>query len=110
MSPANDRGGRVHLRAIEEPPLAFGTPLEVFQASLDHERLITASIEALYESGDRSTQAFLDWFLTEQVEEEKTCREVVTKLRMVKDDPASLLEIDRELGGRTEADADGGRN
>jgi len=78
----------------------FGTPLEVFQSSLEHERFITRSIEGLYETADRSTQAFLDWFLTEQVEEEKTMMQVVESLRLAADSGPALLLLDRELGAR----------
>jgi ferritin len=104
----NDRGGRVRLAAIDEPPLSFGTPLEVFGSSLEHERFITGSIEALYERSDRSTQAFLDWFLTEQVEEEKTVGQIVDTLRLAGDSGPALLLLDRELGSRGPADADTG--
>ena len=95
-----DRGGRVHLQAIAEPPADFGTPLAAFEASLAHERFITESIGALYESADRSTQAFLDWFLTEQVEEEKTVSAIVDSLRLAADSGPALLLLDRELGAR----------
>lgn len=96
----NDRGGRVRLQAIAEPPLDFGTPLAAFEASLAHERFITESIEALYEGADRSTQAFLDWFLTEQVEEENTVSTIVDSLRLAADSGPALLLLDRELGAR----------
>lgn len=96
----NDRGGRVRLQPVAEPPVEFGTPLEVFEASLAHERFITASIEALYEQADRSTQAFLDWFLTEQVEEEKTVGEIVDAFQLAADSGPALLLLDRELGAR----------
>jgi ferritin len=98
-----DRGGRVRLQAIAEPPVDFGTPLQAFEASLDHERFITRSIEALYDQGDRPTQAFLDWFLTEQVEEEKTVSQIVESMRMAGDSGPALLLLDRELGARTPA-------
>ena len=104
----NDRDGRVRLDAIGVPPVEFGTPLEVFEASLAHEREITASIEALYERSDRSTQAFLDWFLTEQVEEEKTVGQIVDTLRLAGDSGPSLLLLDRELGARGAGDGDAG--
>jgi ferritin len=96
----NDRGGRVRLQAIDAPPNGFGTPLQVFEASLEHERFITASIEGLYELADRSTQAFLDWFLTEQVEEEKSVAELVDAFRLAADSGPALLLLDRELGTR----------
>jgi ferritin len=98
-----DRGGRVRLQAIAEPPVDFGTPLQAFEASLDHERFITRSIEALYDQGDRSTQAFLDWFLTEQVEEEKTVSQIVESMRLAGDSGPALLLLDRELGTRPTA-------
>jgi ferritin len=96
-----DRGGRVRLQAIAEPPGDFGTALEAFEASLDHERFITSSIETLYEGADRTTRAFLDWFLTEQVEEEKTVSAIVDSLRLAADSGPALLLLDRELGART---------
>ena len=96
-----DRGGRVHLQAIAEPPVAFGTPLEAFEAALAHERYITESIESLYAGSDRTTQAFLDWFLSEQVEEEKTVSDIVDALRLAADSGPALLLLDRELGART---------
>lgn len=102
----NDRGGRVRLQPVAEPPADFGTPLQVFEASLEHERFITRSIETLYEQADRSTQAFLDWFLTEQVEEEKSVGELVDAFRLAADSGPALLLLDRELGGRR-ADAGG---
>ena len=77
----NDREGRVRLQAIAEPPVDFGTPLQAFEASLEHERFITKSIGALYEGADRPTQTFLDWFVTEQVEEEKTVSTILDSLR-----------------------------
>jgi ferritin len=101
----NDRGGRVRLQAIAEPPVDFGTPLQVFESSLDHERFITRSIEALYDQGDRATQAFLDWFLTEQVEEERTVGQIVESMRLAGDSGPALLLLDRELGGREGAGA-----
>jgi ferritin len=96
----NDRGGRVRLQAIAAPPLDFGSPLAGFEASLEHERFITQSIETLYEQADRPTQAFLDWFLTEQVEEEKTVSQIVESLQLAADSGPALLLLDRELGAR----------
>lgn len=103
----NDRGGRIRLQPIAEPPAEFGTPLQVFEASLEHERFITRSIEALFEQADRATQAFLDWFLTEQVEEEKNVGELVDAFRLAADSGPALLLLDRELGGRR-SDNEGG--
>jgi ferritin len=100
----NDRGGRVRLQAVQEPPADFGSPLEVFETSLQHERSITRDIGFLYDQADRATQAFLDWFLTEQVEEEKTVTQIVESLRLAGDSGPALLLLDRELGARPVGD------
>jgi ferritin len=76
----------------------------VFEAALQQEQDVSRMIDALYELAFSekvfAAMAALQWFITEQVEEEKTVREIVAKFHMVKDDPASLLDLDRELGGR----------
>jgi ferritin len=76
----------------------------VFETVLKQEQEVSAQIDALYELAFKEKQfaAFveLQWFLTEQVEEEQSAREILAKLRMVKDDPASILDLDRELGAR----------
>jgi ferritin len=98
------RNCRVMLKTIEQPEVDFESVLQIFEKALAQEQLVTSQIDALYELAFKE-KAFaalveLEWFITEQVEEEKTAREIVHKLGMVKDDPASLLEIDRELGSR----------
>ena len=104
------RHARVELKHLDQPRIEYGSLVEVFETAFEQEQAVSAQIDAIYELAfkEKAYPAVvqLEWFLTEQVEEEKTCREVVAKLRMVGDDPASLLEIDRELGGRTpESDA-----
>ena len=79
----------------------------MFERALEQEERVTAQINDLYELAFRS-RAFaemteLQWFLTEQVEEEKTARELVARFRLVGDDPGSLLDLDRELGKRASA-------
>jgi ferritin len=96
-----DRGGSVAVGALEAPPITFGSPLEVFEASLAHERMITASIDGLYEGADRATSAFLDWFATEQVEEEAMVSQIVESLKLAGDSGPALLIMDRDLGGRS---------
>ena len=88
--------------------------VEVFERSLAQEQEVSKQIDALYELAFRekvfAAMAELQWFITEQVEEEKTVREIVAKFHMVKNDSAALLDLDRELGGRgPEADAERGR-
>ncbi len=96
-----DRGGKAVLGSLEAPPAEFGSPLEVFEASLAHERMITASIDGLYEGADRATAAFLDWFATEQVEEEATVSQIVESLKLAGESGPALLIMDRDLGRRS---------
>jgi ferritin len=101
------RDGAVELKAIAQPLTTFESLQAVFEQALEHEQRVTVQINQLYELCF-SEKAFaemteLQWFLTEQVEEEKTAREIVTKLRLVKNDPAAILDMDRELGSRTMA-------
>ena len=98
------RNGAVELETIEQPTLEFDTFGDVFERALEQEERVTAQINDLYELAFRS-KAFaemteLQWFLTEQVEEEKTAREIVARFRLVGDDAGSLLDLDRELGAR----------
>ena len=100
------RNGVVELTRIEQPPREFESFGEVFEAALRQEESVTEQINALYELCFKN-KAFaemteLQWFLTEQVEEEKMAREIVAKFRLVGDDPGSLLDLDRELGTRTQ--------
>ena len=99
-----DRNGRVALRGIDQPLVEFGSPLEVFERALEHERKVTAMINDLYalsvQENDYASQTFLQWFVTEQVEEEKNAGDVVETLRMVGDGSEALFLLDRELGQR----------
>lgn len=104
-----DRGGRVTLGSLDEPPAGFGSPLSVFEQALEHERAVTDRIGQLYrmsgEAHDYATQAFLQWFVNEQVEEERLLSGLVDSMRMIGDDKTGLLALDRELGTRPEEDA-----
>lgn len=97
----------VELLAIERPRLAFNTVADVFIRALEQEQEVSRQIDSLYEVAFAekafAAVAELQWFLTEQVEEEKTGREIVAKFKMVGSDPASLLDLDRELGTRSGA-------
>ncbi len=99
------RDGAVDLKAIAQPSVNFDSLAAVFERALEHEQQVTIQINSLYELCF-TEKAFaemteLQWFLTEQVEEEKSAREIVTKFRLVKNDPAAILDMDRELGSRT---------
>jgi ferritin len=104
----NRRGGRVVLKAIGEPPFDFGTPLEVFEKALSHEKHITGCIHDLYkiaqEENDYPAQMELQWFIDEQVEEEENTGKVVEQLKMAGSNQSVLLMLDRELGQRTAAE------
>jgi len=98
------RNGRVVLRGIDGPVVEFGSPLEVFEQALEHEKKVTAMIHDLYglavRENDYASQTFLQWFVTEQVEEEKNAGDVVETLKMVGDKSEALFLLDRELAQR----------
>ncbi len=100
----HDRGGRVVLQAIDQPPVEFQSPLDVFEKTLEHEQKVTAMIHDLYtlavQEKDYASQIFLQWFVTEQVEEEDNASQIVETLEMIGDNRQSLLMLDRELSGR----------
>jgi ferritin len=101
----------VHLGGIAEPGATFDSLLDVFETAQAQEHTVSQQIDALYEMAFNekvfAAMAELQWFITEQVEEEKSVREIVAKLRMVKDDPSSILDLDRELGARAAEPAPG---
>ena len=98
------RNHPVKLLGIEQPKSDYGSVVEVFERALAQEQDVSQQIDALYELAFNekvfAAMAELQWFITEQVEEEKTVREIVAKFHMVKNDSAALLDLDRELGGR----------
>ena len=98
------RNHLVTLVGIQAPRASFASLVEVFETALTQEQSVSSQIDRLYELAFSekvfAAMAELQWFITEQVEEEKTVREIVAKLQMVAHDPASLLDLDRELGGR----------
>ena len=98
------RNGVIELTTIDQPLREFDSFGEVFERALEQEKRVTKQINDLYELCF-TAKAFaemteLQWFLTEQVEEERTAREWVAKFHLVGDDPGSLLDLDRELGRR----------
>jgi ferritin len=100
----NDRGGRVIVHAIAQPAVEFRSPLDVFEQALANEQHVTATINQLYglavQEGDYASQVFLNWFVEEQVEEEKSASHIVETLKMIGDNKAALHLLDRELAGR----------
>lgn len=104
-----DRGGRVKLKAIGEPPSTWASVLEIFENAFAHEQKVTGLIHALYalalEENDYPTQSLLQWFIDEQVEEEKNASDAVAQLQMTGDFGPGLLMMDREMAQRMPAPA-----
>lgn len=102
---AHERGGQVTLHAIPQPRSKFKSPLDVFEQALEHERDVTTMINKLYvlsqKENDYATAIRLQWFVTEQVEEEKNAGEIVEQLKMIGDNKVALLILDKQLGART---------
>ena len=100
-----DRDGRVDLKPLGSAPTSYGSPLAVFETALEHERKVTAAINGLYDlvsrEKDFASQALLDWFATEQVEEEKTVGQIVDDLKRIGNDGNGLFLLDKDLGTRT---------
>jgi ferritin len=99
-----ERGGRVILTAIDGPPSAWKSPLETFQNVLAHEQKVTALINDLVnlalDERDHATNIFLQWFVSEQVEEEATAGALADKLKLIGKDANGLFMLDTELGQR----------
>jgi len=100
----NQRGGRVSLAQVEAPPVQWDSPLAVFEATLEHEQKVTGLINDLVELAqqerDHATQIFLQWFVSEQVEEEENVGGVLQQLKLMGDARGGLFMLDRELGAR----------
>ena len=101
------RGGRVVLAAVQAPPKEWPSPQAAFEAALAHEKLMTANINKLADLAqsekDHATNNLMQWYVTEQVEEEANVDDIVNKLKMVGGDGAGLFLMDRELKSRTVA-------
>jgi len=100
-----ERGGRVLLEPIEGPRTDWESPLAAFHHALRHEGLVTGLINDLMDLAmaqrDHATQIFLQWFVTEQVEEEASVGAVVQRLKLAGETAGGLFMVDKELGQRT---------
>ena len=96
-----DRNGKVDLKEINSPVFNLGTPLEIYEQIYEHEKNITTAImdvaKFAEEECDRTTLSFIDWYINEQVEEEKNALEIVKRLKQFGEDKASLYLMDNEL-------------
>ena len=100
-----DRSGNVELESVPKPQVDYGSINEVFEMSLEQEKSNTVSINKLYalarDLNDYATQAHLQWFLDEQVEEEKSILDILGSLELAGDDKTALLILDEYLGSRS---------
>lgn len=99
-----DQGENITLNASKEVPNSYTSLLEMFEKTLAHEQLITKCINELSEQAvqekDHATQIFLQWFITEQIEEENNDRDMIAKLKLVGDHGYGILMIDAEMAQR----------
>jgi ferritin len=106
----NDRGGRVILKQIDQPEVEWSSPLAAFEEAYQHECLISEKINKLVDlsiaESDHAANTFLQWFVTEQVEEEAAALAIVDKLKLIGDNSTGLLIVDQQLGQRPAAGAD----
>ena len=104
MGYLHERGGTVKLQALAQPPAEFGAHLQVFEQVLEHEQKVTGLIHKLYElahkENDYATQIMLQWFITEQVEEEKNANDIIADLKLIDAKGTAVLMLDKELGKR----------
>jgi ferritin len=110
----NERGGKVILSSIDGPPTEWDSPLAIFEDTYQHEvnvtKRINGSVNLAIEEKDHATNSFLQWFVTEQVEEEASADEIRQKLKLVGNDPSGLFMLDRELATRVFTPQSGAQN
>ena len=100
-----DKGGTVVLKKIDAPPVDFKSVVDVFEQTLEHEKLVTKSIndlmDAAVKENDHAVISFLKWYVDEQVEEEANVTRILSKLKLIGGEGHGLLMIDQELAART---------
>ena len=103
----NERGGHGVVPALKQPPVTFKSVKAVFEEILKHEMLVTADINGLVDATlkekDYSTHNFLQWYVSEQIEEEALARQIVDKLKLIGDDKGGLYFFDRDLEAMAKA-------
>ena len=99
-----ERDGSVNLGKIDAPDRSFDNPLQVFEKILEHEKSVTESINCVASMSedecDLATRHFINWYISEQVEEEANVRAVIAKLKMFGEDKSSIFHLDKELSKR----------
>ena len=101
----HENGCKVKLLAVEQPDKEFTSFLEPLEAALEHEKYVTSLINAIYdaahEAKDYRTMKFLDWFIEEQMEEEDTADDMITRMKLFGNDAKALYDLDQEAAART---------
>lgn len=99
-----DRGVKVVLQAIAQPPADFASPQEIFEKTLEHEQKVTALINAIADCADkvndRPSKVFIQWFISEQVEEEKNASRILDLLKKIPPNSAGIFQLDHQLAKR----------
>jgi len=99
-----DRGVKIVLQAIPQPPAEFASALDVFEKSLEHEKKVTSLIHAIADMSekvnDHPSKVFIQWFVTEQVEEEKNAGRIVDMLKKIPPGSAGIFQLDHQLSKR----------
>ncbi len=97
-------GGKINFVQVDAPKVGWNSAKGVFEDTYKHEQKVTKSIYALVEQTmeekDHATNIFLQWFVTEQVEEESTALKILDRLKLIGDNTSGLLYLDHELGMR----------
>ncbi len=109
----NDRGGHAEVPALKKPQKEYRSITDIFEALLDHETHVTASINKVVDlclkEKDYTTHNFMQWYVSEQIEEETLARTLIDKLKLIGNDKGGLYLFDRDLqgmmGATTKADA-----
>ncbi|MCC6653607.1 MAG: ferritin [Flavobacteriales bacterium] len=101
----NDRGGRAHVPALKQPQKDYKSITDIFQTLLEHETGVTASINNVVDlclkEKDYTTHNFMQWYVSEQIEEETLARTLIDKLELIGSDKAGLYLFDRDLQNLT---------
>jgi ferritin len=95
---------KVVLQAIPQPPTDFASPQEIFEKSLEHEQKVTGLINAIADCADkvndRPSKVFIQWFVSEQVEEEKNASRILDLLKKIPPNSAGIFQLDHQLAKR----------
>ena len=99
-----DRGVKVVLQAIAQPPADFTSPVDVLEKTYEHEKKVTALINGIADQADKANdhpaKVFIQWFITEQVEEEKSASRILDLLKRIPPNSAGIFQLDHQLGKR----------